>query len=56
MSTGDRTEWDQFGLSDLVHLNGYTKDKLLDGGYHVQFHALNPHWVEPIGPSIPDAR
>ena len=56
MSNNNRNEWDHLGLSDLVHLNGYTKDKILSGGYHVQFHALNVHWVEPIGPSIPDGR
>ena len=56
MTESSRTEWEQLGLSDLVHLNGYSKEKLLSGGYQVQFHALATHWVEPIGPAIPDAR
>ena len=56
MTENFQTEWDQLSLADLVHLNGYTKEKLLSGGYQVQFHALNIHWVEPIGPSIPDSR
>ena len=56
MSEPSRTEWEQLGLSDLVHLNSYSKDKLLSGGYQVQFHALSTNWVEPIGPSIPDGR
>ena len=51
-----RSEWDQLGLSDLTHFNAYVQDKLLTGGYHVQFHALSVNWTEPIGPSIPDSR
>ena len=51
-----RSEWDQLGLTDLTHFNAYVQDKLLTGGYHVQFHALSVNWTETIGPSIPDSR
>ena len=51
-----RTEWEHLGLADLAHFNDYVKDRLLSGGYRVQFHALSVHWSEAIGPSIPDSR
>ena len=53
---GDLKEWEQLGLTDLVHLNEYTKEKILSGGYKTTFHALDVHWVEPICPGIPDGR
>ena len=56
MTESFKTEWDQLSLADLMHLNGYAKDRLLSGGYQTSFYALDIHWVEPIGPSIPDGR
>ena len=56
MAAPNRNEWEHLGLDDLRHFNEYTKEKLLSGGYQVPFYALNVHWVEAIGPSIPDGR
>ena len=56
MAAPNRNEWEHLGLDDLRHFNEYTKEKLLSGGYPVPFYALNVHWVEAIGPSIPDGR
>ena len=50
------SEWEQLGLADLAHLNDYTKRKLLDGNTTIPFYALDVHWAEAIGPSIPDGR
>ena len=52
----DDSNWERQSLSDLTHLNQYVQNRLLEGGYQVDFHALNVNWVEPICPGIPDGR
>ena len=56
MGERTRNDWEALSLSDLNHLNQYSKNKLISSGYPIPFCALNVHWVEPIGPSIPDGR
>ena len=52
----DPDEWENISYSDLAHLNRYARDKLLGSKQPIDFVALNMHWAEPIGPSIPDGR
>ena len=52
----DHDRWDGLSQADLDHINEYAKNKMLDHGYTIPFHALSDNWADTISPGVPDGR